>query len=99
MNINVKKRNGQTEPYDPEKIHKMLTLATDGVSGVSISDIAMNMALNVEEGVETSEIQNLLIKSASNLVSEEHPNYQYVAAYLLLIQLQKSVWGNANPPK
>lgn len=97
--INVIKRNGSSEPYNSEKINKMLLYVTKGINGVSPTDIAFNAELNLRDGVTTDEIQRLLIKSANDLISEESPNYQYVASKLLLVSLRKEAWGNGHPPK
>ena len=42
----------------------------------------------------TNYIQHILINSASDLISLTNPNYQYVAARLLLFSLRKQVIGS-----
>ena len=78
-NTNVKKRNGSTEKFNIEKINKVINWAIDGYSGVSLTDIEINAKININDGVSTKEIHNLLIESAANLISIEKPNYQFVA--------------------
>ena len=79
--INVKKRNGRgTEPLNIEKIHEMVEYACEDISGVSSSQVEMNSGLQFYDGMTTDEIQKILIKSASDLISLDNPNYQYVAA-------------------
>ena len=86
--INVKKRNGRgTEKLDIDKIHSMVEYAVEDIKGVSASQIEMNSGLQFYEGMSTDEIQQILIKSANDLISLENPNYQYVAARLLLFSL------------
>jgi ribonucleoside-diphosphate reductase alpha chain len=93
-NISVKKRNGRgVEPLNIEKIHEMVEYACEDISGVSSSSVEMNSGLQFFDGITTDEIQQILIKSASDLISLETPNYQFVAARLLLFSLRKSVIG------
>ena len=92
--MRISKRNGQAEDYDVEKIHKVVHWATEGLNGVSLSDIEMNANLSLYDGIPTSEIQQILIKSANDLISESNPNYQYSAARLLNMQLRKDVWAS-----
>ena len=89
----VKKRNGSIEPLDLEKMHKMVEKAVDGLSGVSASQVEIQSGLQFYDGITTAEIQEILIRSASDLISLDNPNYQYVAARLLLFSLRKSLYG------
>ena len=89
--MHVLKRNGESENYDVEKIHKVLEWATEGITGVSFSDIEMNSNLSISDGIETRKIHQILIKSASDLISTDTPNYQQVAARLLNMSLRKDV--------
>ena len=91
--ITVVKRNGNIEPLMLEKIHEMVNCACEGLTNVSASQIEMNSGLQFYPGITTDEIQQILVKSASDLISLEHPNYQYVAARLLLFAIRKQVYG------
>jgi len=92
--INVKKRNDRgLEPLNIEKIHDMMEHATEDISGVSASQVEMNSGLQFYDGITTDEIQQILIKSASDLISLESPNYTYVAARLLLYSLRKDIFN------
>jgi len=94
----VKKRNGQSEQYNVEKIHKVVEWATNGISNVSFSDIEMNAKLSLHDGVTTKEIHHILIKSANDLTSTSNPNYQYVASRLLNMSLRKDLWTRYDSP-
>ena len=96
--MQVTKRSGEKEDFSVEKIHKVVQWATDGINGVSFSDIEMNANLSLYDGISSSEIHQILIKSANDLISESAPNYQYVAARLLNMQLRKKVWGYGDQP-
>ena len=96
-NIFVVKRDGRKEELNINKIHKMVEEACLGLAGVNVSQIEMNADLQFRDGISTNEIQEILIRSANDLISLEHPNYQYVAARLLLFGLRKEVFGQFNP--
>ena len=82
--INVVKRDGSVEPLNLDKIHKMVEEACEGLSGVSASQVEMNSGIQFHDGITTENIQEILVRSASDLISLDSPNYQYVAARLLL---------------
>ena len=91
--IKVNKRNGSIEPLDLDKMHKMVEEATKGLAGVSASQVEIQSGIQFYDGITTDEIQDILIKSASDLISLENPNYQFVAARLLLFAVRKSLYG------
>tara|TARA_R100001460_G_scaffold5165_16_gene14488 strand:+ start:9570 stop:11879 length:2310 start_codon:yes stop_codon:yes gene_type:complete len=91
--INVIKRDGTKTPLNLDKIHKMVELACNGLAGVSESAVEMNANLQLFDGIKTSDIQEILIRSANDLIDLDAPNYQYVAARLLLFSLRKQVYG------
>ena len=90
----VRKRNGSVEPLNLDKIHKVVDEACEGLgSAVSASQVEMNSGIQFYDGITTAEIQEILVRSASDLISLESPNYQFVAARLLLYGLRKQVFG------
>ena len=89
----VKKRSGSIEPLDLNKMHVMVEEACKDLAGVSASQIEIQSGLQFYDGITTAEIQEILIKSSSDLISLDHPNYQFVAARLLLFSLRKSLYG------
>lgn len=96
--MKVTKADGTFEDFSVEKIHKVVEWATNDIKGVSFSDIEMNANLSIYDKIKTSEIHKVLIKSANDLISTSTPNYQYVAARLLNMQLRKEVWGSGQNP-
>lgn len=98
MTINVKKRDGNLEPLNLEKIHKVLGWACEDITGVSVSEIAMKSQLKFYDGIKTSQIHETLIKTAADLISEDTPNYQYVAGNLLNYDIRKTAWGGKEAP-
>ncbi len=89
----VKKRNGTLEPLNLDKIHSMVDCACGGLAGVSASQVEIQSGLQFYDGITTDEIQEILVRSASDLISLDNPNYQFVAARLLLFGLYKQVFG------
>ena len=89
----VKKRNGSIEPLDLEKMHVMVEKACEGLGNVSSSQVEIQSGIQFYDGITTDEIQEILIKSASDLISLDNPNYQFVAARLLLFSLRKQLYG------
>ena len=75
----VKKRDGRIESLDLDKMHLMVQEACEGLAGVSASQVEMTSGIQFYDGITTSEIQEILIKSASDLIDLESPNYQFVA--------------------
>jgi len=92
--IKVVKRNGNSEKIDLDKVHKMVEHACLGLANVSASQVEMNSGLQFFDGIKTSDIQEILIRSANDLISLDNPNYQFVAARLLLFGLRKNVYGD-----
>ena len=91
--LKVTKRDGNIEKLDLDKMHKMVEVATAGLAGVSASQVEMTSGIQFYDGITTEEIQEILIRSASDLIDLEHPNYQFVAARLLLFSLRKRLFG------
>ncbi len=88
----VKRRSRGREPLNIEKIHEMVEYAVEGIAGVSSSQVEMSSGLQFFDGITTDEIQQILVKSASDLISLDKPNYQFVAGRLLLFSLRKQVF-------
>ena len=91
--MQVIKRDGRKESIHLEKIHIMTYEACEGLSGVSASQVEMNSGIQFYDGIKTSDIQQILVRSAADLIDLENLNYQYVAARLLLFGLRKEVFG------
>lgn len=95
--IQVQKRKGTREPLDINKFHKVAMYACEGLSGVSVSDLEIKTHIQFYNGIKSTDIQETLIKAAADLISEEAPNYQYVAGRLINYQLRKEVYGQYEP--
>ena len=91
--IHIVKRNGSKEPININKIHKVVMHACEGLAGVSASQIEMNANLQFYDGMSSEEIQEIMVRSANDLISLDAPNYQYAAARLLTYGLYKQVFG------
>ena len=93
----IEKRDGTQESLDLEKIHKVLTWATEGIKGVSVSEIELRSQLQFFDGMKSKDIHETLTKTAADLISEDTPNYQYVASRLVNFNLRKEVYGQFDP--
>ena len=91
--LKVQKRNGSIESIDLDKMHVMVEEACRGLAGVSASQVEMKSGIQFYDGITTAEIQEILIRSASDLIDLDHPNYQFVAARLLLFAVRKQLYG------
>ena len=95
--IQVTKRNGVKEDLNLDKLHKVVFWATEGVSGVSASEVELRSHIQFYNNIKSSEIQEMLIKSAADLITEDSPNYQYVAGRLINFHLRKQVYDRFEP--
>lgn len=98
QNLMVTKRDGRREPIDLEKIHRVIIWAAEGLENVSVSQVELSAHLQFYEGIKTSDIHETLIKSAADLISEEAPDYQYLAARLAIFHLRKRAFNDFEPP-
>ncbi|TVO39415.1 class 1a ribonucleoside-diphosphate reductase subunit alpha [Vibrio algivorus] len=97
--LTVTKRTGQKESIDLEKIHRVITWAAEGLQNVSVSQVELKAHIQFYDGITTSDIHETIIKSAADLISEQSPDYQYLAARLAVFHLRKKAYGEFEPPK
>lgn len=98
MSINVVKRNGSKEPLDISKLSKVVSWACEGINGVSRSEIELNSQLRFYNNIKTTDIQETLIKATADLITEDAPNYQYVAGRLVNYHIRKEVYNGHGIP-
>ena len=96
-NTQVTKRDGTTEDLDLDKLHKVVFYACEGITGVSPSEVEIRSNVQFYDGIPSVDIQETLIKSAADLISEETPGYQYVGGRLINYHLRKMVYGEFEP--
>ncbi|MBD1391011.1 ribonucleoside-diphosphate reductase subunit alpha [Neiella sp. HB171785] len=94
----VTKRNGEQEPLDLEKIHRVITWAAEGLDKVSVSQVELKSQIQFYEGIKTADIHETMIKAAADLISTSAPDYQYLAARLAIFHLRKQAYGQYEPP-
>ena len=95
--IKITKRNGTKELLDIEKLHKVVFYACKDITGVSASELEIKSNMQFYDGIASSEIQETLIKSAADLISEQTPNYQYVGGRVINYALRKEVYNHFEP--
>lgn len=94
----VIKRSGEKAPLDLEKIHKVITWAAEGLENVSVSQVELKSQIHMFDGIKTADIHETIIKATADLISEETPDYQYLAARLAVFHLRKKAYGRFTPP-
>ncbi|MES1964641.1 ribonucleoside-diphosphate reductase subunit alpha [Psychrobacter sp. AH5] len=96
--IQVTKRDGRLEPINLDKIHKVIEWAAHDLDNVSVSQVELKSHIQFYEGIKTRDIHETIIKSAADLISEETPDYQYLAARLAIFHLRKIAYNRFTPP-
>ncbi|MEX1222670.1 MAG: class 1a ribonucleoside-diphosphate reductase subunit alpha [Idiomarina sp.] len=94
----VTKRSGKREPLDLDKIHRVIIWAAEGLNNVSASQVEIKSHIQFYDGIKTEDIHETIIKAAADLISEEAPDYQYMAARLAVFHLRKLAYGEFEPP-
>lgn len=95
----VTKRDGRQEPLDLDKIHRVLDWAAEGLDHVSVSQVELRSQIQFYDGIKTEHIHETIIKAAADLISEQTPDYQFMAARLAIFHLRKKAYGEFEPPK
>ena len=91
--LSVTKRNGEKETIDLEKIQRVIAWAAEGLEQVSVSQVELKSHIQFYDGIKTEDIHETIIKAAADLISEETPDYQYLAARLAVFHLRKKAYG------
>ncbi|WP_417658235.1 class 1a ribonucleoside-diphosphate reductase subunit alpha [Pseudidiomarina sp.] len=94
----VTKRSGEREPLNLDKIHRVISWAAEGLNNVSVSQVEIKSHIQFYDGIKTEDIHETIIKAAADLISEEAPDYQYLAARLAIFHLRKLAYGKFEPP-
>ncbi|WP_289117833.1 class 1a ribonucleoside-diphosphate reductase subunit alpha [uncultured Idiomarina sp.] len=95
----VTKRSGKREPLNLDKIHRVIMWAAEGLHNVSASQVEIKSHIQFYDGIKTEDIHETIIKAAADLISEEAPDYQYMAARLAIFHLRKRAYGKFEPPR
>jgi len=91
MAIMIEKRNGRKEVLDITKIQKMTIEATEGLEGVSQSELELDSQIKFIDGMSSSDIQDALIKTAVEKIDIDVPNWTFTAARLFIFDLYHKV--------
>lgn len=98
MNLQIIKRDGRLESIQLDKIHRVLHWASEGLKKVSVSEVELKARIQFYDGMTTTDIHEMLVRSAADLISERQPDYQYMAARLAIFHLRKQAFGQFEPP-
>ena len=69
-----------------------------GLKNVSVSQVELKSHIQFYNGIRTKDIHETIIKAAADLISEDTPDYQYLAARLAIFHLRKIAYGEFEPP-
>ncbi len=94
--MRVRKRNGNLEPVDVNKIVNAVARAAEGLLGVDPLTVSTRTIAALADGATTRELDELSIRTAAGLIVEE-PNYSKLAARMLATYIDKEV-RNQNIP-
>ena len=98
VNLKVTKRDGRLEAINLDKIHRVVTWAAMGLDNVSVSQVELKSHIQFYNGIRTDDIHETIIKAAADLISQDTPDYQYLAARLAIFHLRKIAYGEFEPP-
>lgn len=94
-NISVVKSSGEREAFDLSKILKLYNLVSRDLSDkCSFEELTGSFKKYVIDGIKTTDIMKMLIKSAIDLISIESISWQFIAWRLAVVDLYKSASKN-----
>ena len=88
--MRVRKRNGDLEPVDVNKIVRAVERCAAGLPGVDPMRVATRTISGLCDGATTEELDELSIRTSAAFIVEE-PNYSRLAARLLSTVIDKEV--------
>jgi ribonucleoside-diphosphate reductase alpha chain len=96
-NISVVKRDGSHEPYDANKINLALVKASEGLDDqiAKVVEVASQLKLTLFDGITSEQLDEAVIQTALQNVKDD-PDYDKIAARLLLKNLYKNILGDYN---
>lgn len=93
--INVVKRDGTKEPFDANKINAAILKACDGLPDQvsKVVQVATELQLTLFDGITTEQLDEVVIQTVLQNVKDD-PDYDKIAARLLLKTIYKSILGD-----
>ncbi|QJC32640.1 class 1a ribonucleoside-diphosphate reductase subunit alpha [Enterobacteriaceae endosymbiont of Donacia dentata] len=98
-NFFVIKRSGNKELINLDKIDLILFRAAQNLKNISLSKIKKQLYIQLYNKISTVNIHNIIIKITADFISEKYPDYQYMAARLVIFNLRKKAYKKFIPPK
>ena len=94
-NISVVKRDGTKEPFDANKINLALVKASEGLDDQisKVVEVASQLQLTLFDGITSEQLDEAVIQTALQNVKDD-PDYDKIAARLLLKTLYKNILGD-----
>ena len=91
--MQVQKRNGEKQDFNIQKIRDQIAFACKGVD-VNQIELESKLQSVMRNNIKTSDIQELIISSATQLISVENPDWILVAGRLSMYNLHREVYKN-----
>ena len=97
--INVVKRDGTREAFDANKINLALVAASEGLPDQisKVVQVATELQLTLFDGITTEQLDEAVIHTALQNVKED-PDFDKIAARLLLKNIYKNILGDYSSP-
>ncbi|MCL6442525.1 MAG: ribonucleoside-diphosphate reductase subunit alpha [Alicyclobacillus sp.] len=92
--IVIEKRDGTSVPFDGERLRRTIQRACEGLDGCVPSDLESAVHVQLRDGMSSQELMRIVIQAAVEKTSVEQPNWQFVAARLLLADSYKEAARN-----
>ena len=90
----VQKRDGTSVPFDGEKLLRTIKRACEGLDGCDPRSLETAVHKQLRDGMSSQELMRTTIQAAVEKTSVEQPNWQFVAARLLLADRYKEAARN-----
>ncbi len=93
--LKILKSNGKKEDFDIEKVKQAYKRVSFGLARVCrFEELETSLKKYLVEGMKTSDILNMMVKSAIDLITVENTSWQYIAGRLTTIDLYKEASKN-----
>ncbi len=93
--LKVQKSDGKKEKFDIRKIKKVFDRSAEGYEDAcTFEEFIEAFKRNLVEGIKTSDINKLMVKTCIDLVTVNNTQWQHVAARILLGDLYKQAKNN-----
>lgn len=91
--MNVLKSNGEKQEFDILKIRKQINFSCEGLD-VNPLELESKISLGIKNNMKTSDIQQLILVTATTLITQDEPDWIKACGRLATHQLHREVYKN-----